>query len=53
MYDTMTKYKYNLQTLYNENEKSYYLLGAFMTDGCVQRNEKSSWNVSISSKDVD
>lgn len=26
---------YNLQTFLNENEISYYLLGAFITDGCV------------------
>jgi hypothetical protein len=30
-----TKYHYNLQTFYNEDAISYYLLGAFITDGSV------------------
>lgn len=49
----MTKYKYNENVFYNEDDISYYLLGAFMTDGCVQTNGKFSWISSISSKDED
>src|SRR6266704_2242038 len=29
------KYKYNTDVILNEDHISYYLLGAFMTDGCV------------------
>jgi hypothetical protein len=47
----MTKYNYNYDTFYNEDDVSYYLLGAYMTDGCVQINGKSSWITTISSKD--
>lgn len=50
----MIKHEYNLQTFYNEDEISYYLLGAFMADGCVHivknRNKKQ---VSLTSKDDD
>lgn len=48
----MIKHEYNLQTFYNEDKISYYLLGAFMADGCVyivkNRNKKQ---VSLVSKD--
>lgn len=33
----MTKYHYNVDAFYNEDDVSFYLLGAFMTDGCVWR----------------
>ena len=33
------KYKYNLQTFYNEDAISYYLLGAFITDGNINIEE--------------
>ncbi len=50
----MKKYQYKYNTFYNEDETSFYLLGAFMTDGCVQSNGKeTSWKISISSKDED
>ena len=55
MYVTMTKYNYNKNCFYNEDALSYYLLGAFMTDGCIQPNgtNKTSWQISLSSKDED
>lgn len=49
----MTKYTYNKEIFFDENELSYYLLGAFMTDGCIQRNGLNSWQSSLSSKDED
>ena len=44
------RYAYNMQTLYNEDAVSYYLLGAFMTDGNVSKDGKI---VSIHSNDKD
>lgn len=44
------KYTYNLETFYNEDDVSYYLLGSFMTDGCIHKSGKC---VSITSKDND
>jgi hypothetical protein len=49
----MNKWDYNLQTFYNENELTYYLLGVFMTDGCVMLNPKNSGSVTLTSKDKD
>ena len=50
----MIKHEYNLQTFYNEDEISYYLLGAFMADGCVYEVKNSKkLTTSISSKDLD
>lgn len=46
------KYAYNLQVLYNEDAVSYYLLGAFITDGCVHEFPGKK-NVSFWSKDKD
>lgn len=47
------KWTYNLETFYNEDDVSYYLLGAFMTDGCVQPSaNKNSPRISITSKDA-
>lgn len=50
----MIKHEYNLQTFYNEDYISYYLLGAFMADGCVHevKNTKKL-TTTISSKDLD
>lgn len=47
--------KYNLQTFYNEDNISYYLLGAFMSDGCVykRKNRPNSKIVTLTSKDKD
>jgi hypothetical protein len=36
------KYKYNLETFTKEDDISYYLLGAFITDGCVSYNTSHS-----------
>jgi len=44
------KHTYKAEAFYNENELSYYLLGAFITDGCVHQNRRV---VSINSKDYD
>lgn len=49
----MTKYNYNHDTFNKENDISFYLLGAYMTDGCIQVNGKSSWIITLSSKDED
>lgn len=51
----MNKWNYNLQTFYNEDALTYYLLGAFMTDGCVHasKNRPNRKVVTLSSKDVD
>lgn len=51
----MRKYTYNLEIFYNNDAVSYYLLGAFMTDGCVFVHRKSSKNfrANITSKDLD
>src|SRR5260221_1650532 len=42
------KYNYNEDIFYNNDDISYYLLGVFMTDGCVSKNR-----LSLSSKDTD
>lgn len=52
LHSCMKKYTYNLEVFYNENALSYYLLGAFITDGCVTRNVSGA-NVSLTSKDKD
>lgn len=44
----MKKYKYNLNTFHNKDAVTYYLLGAFLTDGCVYRG-----TASLTSKDKD
>lgn len=46
-----TKYDYNLAAFYDENDLSYYLLGAFMTDGCVYKNNKNTFACQLSSRD--
>jgi hypothetical protein len=49
----MTKiYDYNVEAFTNENAISYYLLGAFMTDGHVSYHEMGV-EVGITSKDAD
>jgi hypothetical protein len=51
----MNKYNYNLNTFYNEDANSYYLLGAFMTDGCIytRKNRPNSKIATLTSKDED
>ena len=44
------KHNYNLDVFYNENDISYYLLGAFMTDGCIKNKCNQ---ITFSSKDKD
>jgi hypothetical protein len=51
----MNKHIYNLETFYKENAISYYLLGAWITDGCIHKskdrpNRKST---TLTSKDKD
>src|ERR1019366_94122 len=48
-------YKYKLETLTAENDISYYLLGAFITDGCIHvaKTKKSPISASIASCDYD
>lgn len=46
----MTKYNYNTELFINPNEITYYLLGAFISDGCVDQNLRK---ITISSKDDD
>ncbi len=51
------KYNYNFSVFNNEDDISYYLLGAFITDGCVYINNinKKSINyaIQLSSCDID
>src|SRR5665213_3239750 len=48
------KHTYNLDYFYRGDEISYYLLGAYMTDGCVYRGSDGwSFGVHLSSKDTD
>ncbi len=42
------KHKYNENIFTDENEISYYLLGVFLTDGCMKKT-----SVSLFSKDKD
>lgn len=46
------KYSHNIQAFTNEDAISYYLLGAYITDGCVSRNGVSL-ATEIKSKDED
>jgi hypothetical protein len=46
------KYNYNVEVFQKEDEISFYLLGAFMTDGCVMYRGKSI-RVTLTSKDED
>lgn len=47
------KYDYNLDAFYNEDESSYYLLGAFITDGCIYKNNPTTHACQLSSVDDD
>lgn len=50
----MHKYKYNTDVFYKENDVSYYLLGAFITDGNVQIYKDYNFKrCKLSSKDLD
>jgi len=44
------KYDYDISVLTREDANSFYLLGAFMSDGNVNKNE---YSISLSSKDYD
>jgi intein/homing endonuclease len=46
------KHKYNTDIFYNEDAKSYYLLGAYITDGCII-NDNNFLRTKLSSKDKD
>jgi len=46
------KYYYTKSTLENEDDISYYILGAFITDGCIYKNG-ISYVSQLSSKDDD
>lgn len=48
-----TKYDYNLSVFENEDAISYYLLGAFITDGCVYLSGKNRYACQLSSIDSD
>ncbi len=49
----MIRHTYNLQPFYNEDALTYYLLGAFCTDGNIRILEGNKGRVSIASKDYD
>jgi hypothetical protein len=46
------KYSHNIQAFTNEDAVSYYLLGAYITDGCVSKNGVSL-TTELKSKDKD
>lgn len=47
------KYNYDFSVFYKEDQLSYYLLGVFMTDGCVYKTGTNRYACQISSKDMD
>lgn len=48
------KYKYNLSIFDNNDAKSYYLLGAFITDGHIDYNPKCGvYRANLTSSDID
>lgn len=47
------KYIYYPNTLTNEDDISYYLLGAFITDGCIYKNGTKNYACQLSSIDTD
>jgi hypothetical protein len=47
------KYRYNLGTLTREDANSFYILGAFITDGNIISNNGCSWQCEIKSIDYD
>jgi hypothetical protein len=49
----MKKYSYNFSAFYDEKEISYYLLGAWMTDGCVINRAGKCKKTALVSKDKD
>lgn len=46
------KYSHNIKAFTNEDDLSYYLLGAYITDGCVSKNG-CSLTTELKSKDKD
>lgn len=49
----MKRHSYNLQTFYNEDALTYYLLGVFCTDGNVRIQSGNKGRAQIGSKDYD
>ena len=51
----MNKHNYNKDVFYNEDSTSYYLLGAWMTDGCVYKSKDrpNRKTITLTSKDND
>lgn len=51
----MNHYTYNVNVFYNNDAISYYLLGAFMSDGHIhiRKNRKNAKYVTLTSKDQD
>lgn len=47
------KYSKNLNAFFSQDATSYYLLGAFMTDGCVSIDKRGYKNARLTSKDID
>lgn len=47
------KYDYNFHIFTNEDDISYYLLGAFITDGCIYKNNPTTHACQLSSCDKD
>src|SRR5271155_2652411 len=47
------KYNINLKVFTHEDDVSYYLLGVFMSDGCVQDGSKGGKTCKITSKDYE
>lgn len=47
------KYNHNISAFTNNDSVSYYLLGAYITDGCVFANGTGSFAAEIKSKDKD
>lgn len=51
IYDVMTRHNYIM--LSRPNDVLCYILGAFITDGCITKNGKYSWTCSLISQDLD
>jgi hypothetical protein len=51
----MNKHTYNTQTFYNEDAITYYLLGAWITDGCISisKDRPNRKSITLTSKDKD
>jgi hypothetical protein len=49
----ITKYLYDKTVLTNEDANSYYILGAFISDGCISPTGKNTFSSTLVSKDKD